>query len=186
MTVASLARQQRRKQRREVDAARRHYKRIEAAWRRRSRTEREQQTCAALDALPRQRCARADPKLLARMRMPPGECHVNAWWYASQNPALYEAAHGWVAYPEAYVRHSVVKERSTGNYICITPPAYRGALANVDAVFEFVHDPEVAMELIDRPDGRKSFEMWRNGIRLCDIGGSTMGLRRDHPCWQGL
>jgi hypothetical protein len=50
---------------------------------------------------------------------PGTNCHDNAASYAAINPE-YEVIQGWIADTMRFTRHSVVKNRETGELVCVT------------------------------------------------------------------
>jgi hypothetical protein len=51
--------------------------------------------------------------------VPATNCHDNAASYVAMNPG-YEIIQGWIADTMRFTRHSVVKNRETGELVCVT------------------------------------------------------------------
>lgn len=94
------------------------------------------------------------------MRMPAGQCHANAGWYAERDPRATMVTGWWVQFP-SFVLHSVV--RIGNEYLCVTPTPFD------EGGFHFI--PDAKIEWRDTGNVRTAF---RDGQAI------GPGLRR-HP-----
>lgn len=108
--------------------------------------------------LPVVRVWRYPPDVLAHMRMPPNQCHINAQFMQDNDPeAKCRKVSGYILQSGNYVLHSVVER--DGKFICVTPMQM-----GVPDEFPFIPDPEIEWKL----EG-DTWEPYRKGFNI-DVG----------------
>lgn len=111
---------------------------------------------AAVDDLPVVIVKKVSAEQIAFMRMPDGQCHANADWYARNDPSgRWKMVSGWMHGGDAYVLHSIISDGE--NYLCLTP-----FLTVDDEYFPFV--PDTALCWQDGADGFR--HCTRNGVEI--------------------
>lgn len=118
-------------------------------------TDDEARLAASISELELLHVRRYPAEVLAKMRMPPNQCHANARFMVENDPeGRCEQVTGWCPQMGNYVLHSVV--RRDGEMFCVTPyPVY------TSDTFEFIPDPDI--EWVEE-DGVR--EAYRNGYRI--------------------